>query len=193
MGYDREYSLHEVHEILCASERRVRPTARGASRPTGHAITQHGDGRDSLFDRRYRTVIALPGPSGFASDVAPPPIAPIPPRRPAERDSRFVTRRDLVRAVALALNSPTGRDELRKLAHQPTITIEVSLPRKVGLRAETTKQAIAKISGQLVAAQGPLAWFPGVALGVRVLVDRVEPASPAAEIHVHTAFPTNVG
>jgi hypothetical protein len=47
--YNRWYTQNETHEILCASERRPRPTG---SPHLGHPITGHGDGRSNIFDKR---------------------------------------------------------------------------------------------------------------------------------------------
>ncbi len=56
MPYNRRYTQNEVHEILCASDARARPTG---SPHLGHPITQHGDGRSNILDKRYRSVILL--------------------------------------------------------------------------------------------------------------------------------------
>jgi hypothetical protein len=194
MPYNRHYSQNEVHEILCASERRTRPTG-GPN--LGHPITQHGDARANILDKRYRTTIILHETleqTRAANPISTPLVAP---SKPARDDSRFLSRLDLIRAVHQALNSPKGQLELSKLAIQPGISIDLPLDRTLGIQAEAAGHPVAKVgtgsAKTAVEAQGPSSYQRGVALGVFVLVDRVRPNDPACEIHIHTAYPTAVG
>jgi hypothetical protein len=194
MPYNRQYSQNEVHEILCASERRTRPTG-GPN--LGHPITQHGDGRLNIMDKRYQSVILLHETIEKTRSSSPIPNGMLAPSKPVRDDSRFLSRLDLIRAVCRALNSPAGQRELAKLASQPTVSIEVPLDRSLGIRAEAAGHATAKVgSGHhktIVEAQGPSSLRLGIALGVFVLVDRVRPGDPTCAIHIHTAYPTEVG
>ncbi len=194
MPYNRHYGQNEVHEMLCASERRKRPT--GGSN-LGHPITQHGDARSNLLDKRYQSVILLHETIDRTRSASPIPNPMLAPSKPVRDDSRFLTRLDLIRAVCQALNSPAGQHELSRLTFQPTVSIEVPLDRSLGIRAEAAGHATAKVgSGKnkaTVEAQGPSSLRLGIALGVFVLVDRVKPGDPTCAIHVHTAYPTEVG
>jgi hypothetical protein len=194
MPYNRLYSQHEVHEILCASERRTRP----AGGPhLGHPITQHGDGRSDVLDKRYRSVILLHDTLDKSRASAPFPAPPLAPNKPVGNDSRFLTRVDLIRAVSHALNSPKGQLELSKLGTLPTVSVDVPLDRSLGIQAEAAGHSVAKVgtgkAKTTVEAHGPSSYTRGVALGVFLLVDRVKAGDPACAIHIHTAYPTAVG
>ncbi len=182
MPYNRRYTQNEVHEILCASERRARPTG---SPHLGHPITQHGDGRSNILDKRYRSVILLHATLEETRAASPLPIPMLAPNQIPDEDSRFLTRLDLIRAVSEALNSTTGQIELRKLATERTVKIHVPLDRSLGIQAETASRTLA--------GTGPPSHRRGMALRVFVLVNRIKANDPACTIHIHTAYPTAVG
>jgi hypothetical protein len=194
MPYNRPYSQNEVHDILCASERRTRPSG-GPN--LGHAITQHGDARSDILDKRYQSVILLHETLDKTRAAAPFPSPMLAPSKPVPNDSRFLSRLDLIRAVFRALNSPAGQLELSKLNSHPTVSIDVALDRSLGIKAEAAGHPTAKIgTGRhktTVEAHGPSSLRQGIALGVFVLVDRVQAGDPACAIHIHTAYPTQVG
>jgi hypothetical protein len=197
MPYNRPYSQHEVHEILWDSECRTRPTASAGHGQRGHAITQHGDGRANVLDKRYWTITLKHQTLEEGRKYGPIPPVVMPPSTPVGSDSRFLSRLDLIRAVTHALNSPSGQIELSKLFTQPTVMIDVPLDRSLGIRAEQAGHAVAKIgtgkAKKTVEAHGPSSYTRGVALGVFLLVDRVKTNDPACAIHIHTAYPTAVG
>lgn len=194
MPYNRRYSLDEVHQILCDSERRKRPS--GGSE-LGHAITRHADGRSDILDKRYRSVIHLFATLEETRASGPIPNGSLAPSKFVGGDSRFLTRMDVIRAVYQALNSPTGQTKLAELATGPSVTITVPLDRALGIRGEaavhpTIKTGTGKAK-KAVEAPGPSAMRQGIALEVFVLIDRIAAGDPASAIHIHTAYPTSVG
>lgn len=189
MPYNRRYSLDEVHQILCESERRERPSG---GRELGHPITRHADGRRDILDGRHRSVIFLFATLEENRASGPIPNGSLAPRRPVGRDSRFVSRIGLIRAVFQALNSPAGQIELARLASERSITFATPLDRSLGIRAEAAGNPTADRSGTTASRRRP-SLRQGTALGVFVLVDRVAKRDPACAIHIHTAYPTEVG
>jgi hypothetical protein len=167
MPYDREYTRTEVHDILCDSERRYRPGVPPEHAHQGHAIGQHGDSRDDIFDRR--------------SEVA--------------TDGRFMSRKDLILAVTEALNSAAGKTELTKLTNQQTVKIDATLVLNSGkIKAEVVGNPWAKVpkavhkSGKRPA-EGPAHYQVVDVKGVTVIVDRLLPPNVDFGIHIQTAFP----
>jgi hypothetical protein len=124
MPYARQYSLHEVHEILCKSERRTRPKAAGGGGQRGHAIAQHGDMRENILDKRYWTITLKYQTIEEGLKYGPIPPVVMPPSKPVGSDSRFLRRLDLIRAVAQALNSPKGQTELSMLRAKETVSTD---------------------------------------------------------------------
>ena len=112
MPYNRRYSLDAIHQILCDSERRKRPS--GGAEP-GHAITQHADGRSDVVDKRHRSIIHLFATLEETRASGPIPNGYVVPPKAIGRDSRFLSRLDLIRSIYQALNSPTGQAELARL------------------------------------------------------------------------------
>ncbi len=198
MPYNRRYTPSQVHDILCASDRRPRPGTLIGNAPLGHPISQHGDSRSNILDKRNQSVIPLHETLAETRSAVPqPPLPSVRRSRAVEDDSRFLSRMDMIRGVCHALNSPDGQRELSKLATQLKATIEVPLDRGLNIQAETSRHPIASSgsgkSKTVVEVQGPSFYKKGIALGIFVLVYRVEPPTPACEIHVHTAYPTVVG
>ena len=147
MPYNRRYTPNQVHDILCASDRRPRPGTLIGNAPLGHPISQHGDSRSNILDKRYRSVILLHETLAETRSAVPQSSLPsVRPSRAVEEDSRFLSRMDIIRGVCHALNSPDGQRELSKLATQPRATIEVPLDRGLNIQAETSRHPIA-ISG----------------------------------------------
>ena len=121
MAYDRRYSREEIHQMLCLSERRPRPTAPPAKAHAGHAISQHTEQRDDPFDRRH-----------------------------IRRDSTFASRKDLVLAVEEALHSDAGQAELATLdAHAvQSCKIAFQLGATQGrIHADVVLNPMAKVAG----------------------------------------------
>jgi hypothetical protein len=193
MPYNRAYSLNDVHEILCASEGRLRPGVPIANAQPGHPITQHADGRADVLDKRYGTVILLH--ETIEQTRAEAPGAPRPrlaPYQPVRTDSRFLSRMDLIRAVYQALNSPEGQTKLCELALSKTVTINANLSLTATVGAEFSSHPVAKQGKKTVEAEGPSYLKIGTATKVRLVVDLVVPPTPDCAIHIHTAFPTEV-
>jgi hypothetical protein len=193
MPYNRRYNQAEVHDILCASERRVRPAGGTA---IGHPITQHGDGRGDILDKRHKSVILLHESAEQTRQATPIPSPTITPDNAVPKDSRFLSRLDLVRAVTQALNSTAGQFELSKLTTQRSVTIKLPLDRSLGIQAEAAAHPTATVgtghAARKIETAGPSSHRQGVASGVIVVVDRVRVGDPDCAIHIHTAYPSAV-
>jgi hypothetical protein len=165
--YNRQYTRNEVHDILCDSERRYRPGVPLDKAHQGHAISQHGDSRADVFDRREDVV----------------------------NDGRFISRKDLVLAVTEALNTPSGQTELAKLATEQTVKIDADLVVYAGkIKAEVVGNPWAKVPKSVsklkrLPAEGPQHFQQLDVKGVTVIVDRLVPPNAACGIHIQTAFP----
>lgn len=193
MPYDRIYSMQEVADTLYESESRESPT----TGMQGHAVGQHGDMRQDIFDKRVKTVILLPDTleklrtmkleDGFGD--------PIEPHKPAPKDGKFIRRIDMVRAVHEALNSPGGQQELRKLnGAESRVTIEMQIVRhKDRIRAaicqHPTINAGTKKKPKLVFVAGPAFYKEGFASRVVVVVEKLPAPNPECKIHIQTAYP----
>jgi hypothetical protein len=164
MGYDRQYSREEIHQMLYLSERRPRPSAPVASAHAGHPISRHTEQRENPFDRRS-----------------------------IKQDSTFATRKDLILAVEEALHDPAGQLELAKLnAHnQSGCKITVQLSATLGkIKANVVQSPMAQIGNQNVPAQGPQLYLTDVLVSsVFVLIDKLLPAQSWAPLHIQTAYP----
>ena len=167
MPYARQYTRNEVHDILVASERRYRPGVPSGKAHQGHAIGQHADSRADICDRRDTE----------------------------ESDGRFLSRKDLVLAVAEALNSPTGQKELAKLVTEQTVQISAQIVLNAGkLTAEVVGNPWAKVPKSVskkkkLPAEGPQFYAVKPVLGVTVIVDRLLPPNTDCGIHIQTAYP----
>lgn len=164
MGYDRRYTREEIHQMLCLSERRLRPTAPAGKAHAGHAISQHTEQRDNPFDRRH--------------------IA---------QDSTFASRKDLVLAVEEALHSDVGKAELATLdAHDcSTCKIAFTLQATAGkIKADVVNNPMAKVGKKKVPAQGPALYRQGLPVSAVVLIiDKLASAESWAPLHFQTAYP----
>lgn len=164
MGYDRTYTREEIHQMLCLSERRLRPSSPAKKAHSGHAISRHTEQRDNPFDRRQ-----------------------IP------QDSTFATRKDLVLAVQEALHDPKGQQELTTLnAHNvASCAITVHLNATLGkIKANVVQSPMAKVGNKLVPSHGPQNYLQHVMVtSVFVLVDKVAQAESWAPLHIQTAYP----
>ena len=128
MGYDRIYAREEIHQMLCLSERRLRPTAPVAKAHAGHAISQHTEQRDDPFDRRH-----------------------------IRQDSTFASRKDLVLAVEEALHATAGQAELATLNSHgvDSCRIVFQLNATQGrIRADVVLNPMAKVGKKQVPAPG---------------------------------------
>jgi len=95
MSYNRLYSKEEIHQILCASERRSRPDKPLDFGKAGHAISLHTVQREDFFSR-----------PGISSDKLP------------KKDSILLgSRKNLILAVHEILNSIPGQIKLAELNH----------------------------------------------------------------------------
>lgn len=167
MGYDRPYTREEIHQMLCLSERRLRPTSPAANAHAGHAISRHTEQRDNPFDRRQ-----------------------------IRQDSTFATRKDLVLAVQEALHDAKGQQELATLnAHNvSSCAITVQLSAGLGkIKANVVRNPMARVGNQWVPSQGPQHYLTHVLVtSVFVLVDKVLPAQTWAPLHIQTAYPKDI-
>jgi hypothetical protein len=166
MGYDRIYSREEIHQMLCLSERRLRPSSPTKTARLGHAISGHTEQREDVFDRRH-----------------------------IRQDSTFVSRKDLVLAVEEALHHEIGQQELARLnAHNvTTCSITVQLAATLGkIRANVVRNPMAMIGNKVVPSQGPQHYTTHVLVNsVFVVVDKLTEAEAWAPLHIQTAFPTD--
>lgn len=167
MPYNRTYSLNEIHDTLWESERRLRPSAPARYARPGHAISGHADGRRLITDR---------------------------PDLP--QDTRFLSRKDLVKVVHAALNSPAGQVELARLMTVPTVEI-IARPTFLShgrLTAQVCRNAVVEgkevgSKKRWVSAVGPPLVGTSPVTGVYIVVDRLPPPNPDYRIHIQTAFP----
>jgi len=165
MAYgDHDYTREEVHQILYDSERRLRPSAPVDRAHEGHAISRHTEQREDPFDRRS-----------------------------VRQDSTFVSRKHMILAVHEALNSTTGKIEIRKLNRTGTKTVRVDAPivEYAGkIFANVVHSPMARVRRRNVPAEGPQQLVQGVAADrVKIIVDRLEPAEGNKDIHIQTAYP----
>ncbi|RZF24337.1 hypothetical protein EVC45_39445 [Paraburkholderia sp. UYCP14C] len=164
MGFDRTYSREEIHQMLCLSERRMRPSSKPKTARQGHPISGHTEQREDPFDRRH-----------------------------IRQDSTFVSRKDLVLAVEEALHHEIGQQKLATLNDHnvSTCSITVQLAATLGkIRANVVRNPMAMIGNKDVPAQGPQHYTTLVPVNsVFVLVDKLAEAEAWAPLHIHTAFP----
>jgi hypothetical protein len=164
MGYDRTYTREEIHQILCLSERRKRPSVPADKAHHGHPISRHSEQREDPFDRRN-----------------------------IKQDSTFASRKDLILAVEEALHDPDGQAELATLnAHDVhTCEIAIQLTATLGkIKANVVRSPMAKVGKKWVGAQGPQQYLQKVDVtSVFVLIDKVLPAPSWAPLHIQTAYP----
>src|SRR4051812_36252928 len=192
MPYDRVYTLQEVARILYESE--LRPSPRTGE--PGHALGLHGDMRQDVTDKRYKTVILL-GETVEASRKMDPKLGvapPIPPSKPEPKDGKILSRKDMIRAVAEALNSPGGQAELRQLnGAESRVVISLKLVENAGkIKAVACQhpmitQGSAKHRVKVFAA-GPSVYSEGIADTVTLVVDKLPPPNLACDIHIQTAY-----
>jgi hypothetical protein len=178
MAFRRNYTLDQIHTLICASEGRRSPV----SGEPGHLVCLHADGRTrTTADRRAKTVIVLAetleksrsmNPAdGFITQTGSSPGV----------DSRFTTRLDLVKAVFCALNGPTGQAKLSEFDSDAT-------KQRITFRADV--QPIIKNVERYTKATSVLE--RGLtASAVFLVIDRPGTSS-SGEIHVQTAFPVDV-
>lgn len=164
MGYDRQYTREEIHQMIYLSERRLRPSAPVAHAHEGHAISRHTEQRDNPFDRRG-----------------------------IKQDSTFCSRKDLVLAVEEALHDPAGQQQLATLnaigVNSCAITVQLSAT--LGkIKADVVQSPMAKVGKKQVPASGPQNFLQKVSVSaVFVLVDKVGAAESWAPLHIQTAYP----
>lgn len=166
MPYNRVYSPEEIHQILCASERRPRPVKPPGIGKTGHAISMHTAEREDFFSR--------PG---------------IPSNRLPEKDSILLgSHKHLILAVQEVLNSTPGQIELAKLNHPNKYSVEIQgviLRKGNGFDVFT----VYRPEGQ----QSSFDWLSthkgdGYIVQMFILVCKLR-GSAREEIHIQTAFP----
>ena len=111
---DRIYTLSEVSRILYESELRPRP----ATGMPGHALGQHGELRDDITDKRFKPVILLAATLEETRAMRPEDGIGTPaPHKLKPKDGKFLSRKDVIKAVHEALNSPgrpAGTEEAQR-------------------------------------------------------------------------------
>jgi len=192
MPYDRVYTLQEVARILYESE--LRPSPKTGE--IGHALGLHGDMRQDVTDKRFRPVILL-GETVEASRKMDPKlgVAPsIPPSKPEPKDGKILSRKDMIRAVAEALNSPGGQAELRKLnGAEDRVVITMKLVENAGkikvaaCQHPMINQGTGKNKVKVFAA-GPSFYSEGIADTVTMVVDKLPPPNLECDVHIQTAY-----
>ncbi len=165
MGYDRSYGREEIHQMMYDSERRLRPSAPVDRAHKGHAISQHTEQRENLFDRRH-----------------------------IRQDSVFTGRKDLILAAEEALHTPEGQLQLARLnAHEiKTCKIAVKLETmKTKVTATVVvNPATARVDGKKVITSGPALYLEKLPVDSVVLIlDKLRPAQSWAPLHFQTAYP----
>lgn len=160
MGYDRNYTREEIHQILCLSERRQRPT--GIHH--GHPISRHTEQRDDPFDRRN-----IKQDSTFAG----------------RKDQILAIQEALHHPdgqAELAKLNNHGVDSCK-------INIQLTA-QQGKIKANVVRSPVVRIGHNNVIAQGPQQYLQMVAVtSVFVLIDKVLPAPSWAPLHIQTAFP----
>ena len=167
MGYDRQYTREEIHQMLYLSERRLRPSSPAAHAHQGHAISRHTEQRENPFDRRS-----------------------------IKQDSTFSSRKDLVLAVEEALHDPKGQQELATLYGHgvASCAITVQLSATLGkIKANVVQSPMAKVGKKWVPSSGPQNYLQhALVSSVFVLVDKVGAAESWAPLHIQTAYPKDL-
>jgi hypothetical protein len=167
MGYDRTYSREEIHQILCLSERRLRPTSPAAHAYSGHAISRHTEQREDPFDRRE-----------------------------IMNDGTFASRKDLILAVEDALHHPIGQRELATLnnnASRCTIAVQLSATLgKIKANVVTSPGSVGRGAARVLR-EGPQRYLALVPVNsVIVVVDKCGLAESWAPLHIQTAYPKDI-
>ena len=160
MGYDRTYTREEIHQILCLSERRLRP----GGVHHGHAIGRHSEQREDPFDRRE-----IKRDSTFA----------------CRKDQILAIQEalhDPLGQAELAKLNTHGVDHC-------AITVQLSA-QLGKIKANVVLSPMAKVAKKWVPAQGPQQYLQLVDVtSVFVLVNKVQPAPSWAPLHIQTTFP----
>lgn len=190
MPYDRVYSLDEVHRILYESELRPRPTSLGR----GHALGQHGDMREDITDWRFKPVILLAETLEQTRAMRPEDGVgtPIPPYKFEPSDGKFLSRKDILKAVHEALNSPGGQAELRKLnGPKKSVKIEEEIVLNRGkIQGAVCQHPTINPGPNPVFVRPPVT--EGTVKRIVVIVDKLPSPERPFDIHVHTAYPKQV-
>jgi hypothetical protein len=194
MPYDRIYTLSEVSRILYESELRPRP----ATGMPGHALGQHGDLRDDITDKRFKPVILLAATLEETRAMRPEDGVgtPIAPHKLEPKDGKFLSRKDVIKAVHEALNSPGGQQELRKLnGTANSVKIAVKLVLNQGkLRAAVCQHPTintgTKKKPNLVFVTGPTFYQEGFVDRIVLIVDKLPDPNAGCEIHIQTVWHT---
>lgn len=168
MAYNRHYSKENIHQILCASERRLRPDVPQHHAKIGHAITLHTEDREDFFSRPN-----------------------VPPNKLPTKDSIFLgSRKHLILAVHEILNSIPGQTELKKLDHPGINSVVI---RGIILRTGNEFDIFTVYRPRGTGKQSSFDWLSthqgdGFIVQVFILVCKI-PNSNSSEIHIQTAFP----
>jgi len=164
MGYDRTYSREEIHQILCLSERRPRPTAPPQHAYPGHAISRHTEQRENPFDRRS-----------------------------IRQDSIFASRKNLILAIDEALHSTIGQQELATLNAHNTERCKIIFQLSATQGKIKANLVLNPMTANGRPAQGPARYLQDVPVNAIVLIiDKFAPADSWAPLHIQTAYPNDV-
>ncbi|MCA9193275.1 MAG: hypothetical protein KDB03_16000 [Planctomycetales bacterium] len=173
--YRRTYTKSAVQNLIYQSEcRRLEP-----HRPPGHTVSLHADMRQDITDHRQGRIIhlACTVEAGAKMDSTQT-FSPLPAHSVPSTDSRFASRKDLILAVHQGLNSSVGQLKLGEFDADPSknrVTFKANL-------APPT-QNIERYRNQTGVHEVGLS-----ANGVFLVIDRL----PDGEIHLQTAYPTDV-
>lgn len=190
MPYDRVYTLNDVSRILYESELRPRPT----TGMPGHALGQHGDLRKDITDLRYKSVILLAETLEQSRAMSPNDGwgTPIAPHKLEAKDGKFLSRKDAIKAVHEALNSPGGQQELRKLnGTEKAVKIEQQIVLNQG-----KLEAVSCQFPTIKKGKNPIFGVPttheGTVESVVLIVDKLPDPNLGCDIHIQTAYPKKV-
>lgn len=160
MGYDRTYTREEIHQILCLSERRLRP----GGIHYGHAIDRHSEQRDDPFDRRQ-----IRQDSTFA----------------CRKDQILAIQEALHDPLGQAELAKLNTNGVNSCAI--TVSLSAQLGK---IKANVVLSPMVKIAKKWSPMEGPQQYLQGVEVtSVFVLVDKVQPSPSWAPLHIQTAYP----
>lgn len=168
MGYDREYGREEIHQMMYDSERRLRPSAPVDRAHKGHAISQHTEQREDIFDRRH-----------------------------IRQDSVFSGRKDLILAAEEALHTGEGQSQLASLNSHEVSTCKIAV-RLVTSKSKVTatvvvNPATVRVGRRRMITSGPALYLEKLPVDSVVLIlDKLGPAESWAPLHFQTAYPGKV-
>lgn len=160
MGYDRNYTREEIHQILCLSERRPRP----GGNHHGHAISRHTEQRDDPFDRRN-----IEQDSIFAG----------------RKDQILAIHEAFHLPGGQAELAKLNNHGVNSCKINVQLTAQQGK-----IKANVVRSPVVWIGNSKVAAEGPQEYLQMEDVtSIFVLINKVLPAPSWAPLHIQTAFP----